>query len=506
MTLGPVARRPETWLLASLACLTVLRLWWCGRVELSPDEAYYWLWSQRLDWAYFSKGPGVALAIRVATGLAGDTERGVRWLSPLLALATTGLLWLLVRDALGRTTATPTAIVLQCVPLFSTGALLMTVDPLSAFWWTLSLLLGWRALRAGPASSWWLATGAAAGLGLLCKYTNALALLGIALAALLRRDRGGASGSGTLLRLGAGFAPFALPPLAWNLRHGWPTASHLLERGGLGRDGPWLQPLETLEFVVTHLVTWSPVIFTMMLLALPSIVRRGRDCDATRYLLFASAPILALYAVLALHEAGEANWTGPGLLGILPLAVHHWLPALATRRGRVVAVSGLALGALLSLALANTDLLRAAGIPLAPRHDPSNRVRGWRETAEAVSEARGRLESREGRRVPLVANHYGVASELAFYGRPEPLAPGHPPVHVPATARPRNQYWFWPGYLDAASPKGASVAMFVTDRAGVPDGLAASCEHLADMPIESPAGTLRTVRAFACRDLRDPNR
>ena len=52
------------WLLLFLVILTALRLALGARMEASPDETYYYQWSQRLDWAYYSKGPGVALAIR----------------------------------------------------------------------------------------------------------------------------------------------------------------------------------------------------------------------------------------------------------------------------------------------------------------------------------------------------------------------------------------------------------------------------------------------------------
>ena len=66
-----------------LVLLTGLRLAYIGRVELTPDEAYYQMWSERLDWGYYSKGPGVAVAIRAGTALFGPTEFGVRFLSPL---------------------------------------------------------------------------------------------------------------------------------------------------------------------------------------------------------------------------------------------------------------------------------------------------------------------------------------------------------------------------------------------------------------------------------------
>ena len=47
--------------------------------ELESDEAHYWMWSDRLAPAYFSKGPGVAVAIRAGTALFGAHEFGVRF-------------------------------------------------------------------------------------------------------------------------------------------------------------------------------------------------------------------------------------------------------------------------------------------------------------------------------------------------------------------------------------------------------------------------------------------
>ena len=84
-------------LLAFLAVITVLRLVYIGRVELSPDEAQYFEWSQRLDWCYFSKGPGVALAIKLGTALFGPSEFGIRFLAPILALGTSLVLYALTR-------------------------------------------------------------------------------------------------------------------------------------------------------------------------------------------------------------------------------------------------------------------------------------------------------------------------------------------------------------------------------------------------------------------------
>ena len=73
--------------------LTAIRLAFLGATQLSPDEAYYWMWSQRPALSYFSKGPGVAFVIRSSTAIFGDNEFGVRFWSPLLPLARACLLY-----------------------------------------------------------------------------------------------------------------------------------------------------------------------------------------------------------------------------------------------------------------------------------------------------------------------------------------------------------------------------------------------------------------------------
>ena len=47
--------------------LTTIRLTLLSTTDLTFDEAHYWMWSERLAPSYFSKGPGVAFAIRAST-------------------------------------------------------------------------------------------------------------------------------------------------------------------------------------------------------------------------------------------------------------------------------------------------------------------------------------------------------------------------------------------------------------------------------------------------------
>ena len=492
-------------LLLGLVGLTILRLAWIGRLEFSPDEAYYLLWSERLDLAYYSKGPGIALLLRGVTSLLGTSEFAVRIPAPLLALATTILLFMLARRLFDEGTAVAAAVALQVMPIFNAGALLMTIDPLSIVLWLATLVLAWEALRRGSLA-WWSFAGLACGAGILCKYTNALVLAGITLAVLLSPERRRHARGLIVMSLLATLA--TLPALIWNARHGWVTLTHLVERGALDR-GAWLRPKESLEFMAVHFGTWSPLIFAAILAALPAAFRRARTDAGPRLLLAASGPILLMYAVLALHEAGEPNWTAPGILCLLPIAVAHWLPRIAaSRAARNLAIVAIAVGATLSIAIVDTDIVRSAGIALPARSDPSTRLRGWTATANEVAQLRRTIERAEGDPILLVANHYGVASELAYYLPRAPIAAaGHPSVYVVPTAEPRNQFWFWPGLGDIPATFSGRSALFVTDRAQPPpdamqDLFEGRCEPLDPIAIERGNDVLRTIRPWICRGLR----
>src|SRR5580704_12397486 len=77
----------------ALAALTVARLLVAAVTPLSPDEAYYWVWSRALAGGYPDHPPMVALWIRVGTFVAGDGPLGVRLLAPFATALGTVLLF-----------------------------------------------------------------------------------------------------------------------------------------------------------------------------------------------------------------------------------------------------------------------------------------------------------------------------------------------------------------------------------------------------------------------------
>ncbi|MES2570367.1 MAG: glycosyltransferase family 39 protein, partial [Verrucomicrobiota bacterium] len=101
-----------------LGVLTVLRLFFIAQPELTPDEAYYYLWSERMDVCYYSKGPGVAATFWLGTHLFGVNEFGIRFFSPLLALGTTLLMFSFARRLYGESVGIWTGLMINLVPIF----------------------------------------------------------------------------------------------------------------------------------------------------------------------------------------------------------------------------------------------------------------------------------------------------------------------------------------------------------------------------------------------------
>ncbi len=511
-----------------LGALTLLRLVMIGQIELSPDEAYYFQWSERLDWSYFSKGPGVAAAMWIGTHLFGANEFGVRFLSPLLSLGTSLLMFSFARRLYGESVGIWTAVTINCIPIFNVGSLVLTIDPLSIFFWMAALYTFWLALERSPAfSAWWLATGALIGCGFLAKYTNAMQLLSVVLLlAFTPKYRRELARPGFHLML-AVFALFTAPPIIWNAQHDWITLQHLGARGGL--DSPArFNPSEFLQFLGAHFGVYSPLLFAGLIVTFIWGWRRASIQFKPRFLLVFTVPLFALYFALSFKQAGEANWTAPATLSLAVLAVFFWHErAQATRWARGFVVAALGVGLVLSLIVVDTELPRRLGIPFSYDLDPSTRLRGWRSAAALVDASRRDFEAASGGKVFLVANKYGTAAILAFYlADQRPEGTDHPPIYVPESAFPENQYYFWPRYDENVPIPPGTVgkdeyyteetgynpflgrnALYITDRAEekAPSSIKRGFERvemIRCIDFARRGQPLRQLRIFACYNYR----
>jgi 4-amino-4-deoxy-L-arabinose transferase-like glycosyltransferase len=439
-----------------LLVLTVLRLALLGATQLSPDEAYYWMWSQRPALSYFSKGPGVAFAIRSSTAIFGDNEFGVRFWSPLLAAGTSLLLYYFAQRLFSSLAGFWTVVALNVTPIFNLGSLVLTIDPLSLFFWVAAFYTFWLALERTPGFSWaWPLTGLLVGLGFLCKFTNAVELISILLVLLLVGRLRREFRRPNLYLLLLVFALCTIPPIIWNSGHAWITLAHLRSRGSLD-EVPGFHPLELLTFLGEHFATYSPLLFLGLAWATIASWRRAPRNFKVLYLLWFGLPVFLLYVILSFNKAAAPNWDALAFPSLGVLAVSYWRERAASRSGahnwtNAAVLLGLLISALLVGLMVNSAGIKRRG------HDPSDRLRGWRAMAEAVGKVRSEFERQSGKPVFLIADERDRASELAFYLQDRRVeGPGHPPVYIPESQDMVNQFSFWPRY-DEFVPLSPSV-------------------------------------------------
>jgi hypothetical protein len=478
-----------------------------GIIELSEDEAYQWLWSKHLALSYYSKPPMIAYAQFLGTSICGDTVLGVRFLSPVLAAILGFLLLRFFAREVSARTGFFLLLILLATPLVAVGSTMLTVDPLSVFFWTLAMLAGWRAIRDDATIRDWLWVGLWTGLGLLSKYTALLQWISWAvLFALWPPARKQLRRPGPYLALLICLL-CAVPVLVWNAQHDWITLKHVAaDNAKLGE--PWHFTLRHFfEFLGGELGLLNPVFFVAIWVA--AIGFWCQHAKDLRMVFFFSmgAPLFVIYLLFSFHSKVQLNWIAPAIVPLLCLMTVCGEANL--RRGARYVLRWLVLGLVLGLALVtvlhDTNLIaKATGKPLPMKLDPLRRVRGWTEVARVVGEARERLLA-EGKPVFIIGSHYGLTSQIAF-NLPEARerAGTDPLVFYRTSDRPVNQFYFWP---DSRGRKGESAIYVSEGSRPKPPPETVLAEFASVRPLELREVLYRgrvitTLQLFECRGLR----
>lgn len=442
------------WIL--LLTLTLFRFWYCTSLELVADEAYYWLWSNNLDICYYSKGPGIAWTIATGTFLFGDTVFGIRFFAVLLSAGTGYWLFRLGKSLFDAPTGFLSLCLAAVLPLYAVGSILMTIDPLSLFFWTLAACAFWKAIETDRWTTWvW--PGLWIGMGMLCKYTNIAQLIAFGLFCLWSTPHRRHLLRPTFWTMVAVSLISLLPPIIWNAKNDWITLQHLIDRGKLGSDDTFTFKFgELTQFISEQALVISPLLFIAIFVAAGTVLykcfRPARPDQAPmetprselparsetsiapwKFLLCLFLPLPLFYLLLSINEAGEANWTAPAYLaGTVLLAAFlrfRTRPAGIWRRLGIAAVC---------LALLQTVIMHnTAWIPFHQWgiKDPMDRVRGHQQLAREVAELQHTLGASF-----IVARRYQTAALLSFYH------PDRPQIYIQQSHRIENQFSFWAGY------------------------------------------------------------
>ncbi len=397
-----------------LAAATVVRIVGLqfSVVDLSVDEAQYWVWSKTLQFGYMSKPPLIAWIISLASSVCGNTEPCIRSPSPILYFICSLAVYGIARALYDARVALLSALSFGLAVGVAFSARIISTDVPLLCCWAVALFAYVR-LLSDRRWRWALLLGVALGLGLLAKYAMFYFALGALLAAALDRNAARLLASPQAWAAGIIALLMIAPNVVWNFTHGFSTI-HQTRENILG-DGFDFSPLRGLAFLGAQFGIIGPIVFGAMLVAMarigsPLIPR------ADRILVAFALPPLALVTAVALFSHANANWAATAYVSGFVVAVALLCRAQAWK----LLAASLLFGGIAQAALLAAD-------PMAMRlhiafldnedgnGDPYHVSLGWRGYAEQA----GALARRVGAKSIVGVGRTDVAA-LRYYWRDQP--------------------------------------------------------------------------------------
>ena len=432
------------YLLSILFFFTLVRLLYIGTIPISPDEAYYWSWSQKPAISYFDQPGMVAWVNWLFNHLPGAPNEFTVRLPAVILMFFTGLFSFATYLEFSHKPkpAFFLAVGLNFIPIYFLSGLTMLHDTvliffLAGFYYFVLRLINQPALKN------WLGLGIFL-LASLYSKLNAL-WVGVGLAGYLvftRPGRGYLKTPGPWLAGAINLFGFA-PVLWWNYKNNFP---HLLAIRQLTDSGKitLIKALKHLgEYLGSQFGVYSPLVMLGIILsvlyALKSLKKTQRE--KIPVLLFLSLPAQIYFLLLCIRSEVFGNWSLVGYFPLILLFCYFCFEEkkpLLTKKYYHLAIG---LSALLCLGLAVEAKYRFARAlswelkekfhlerPLDWRLDQE--LEGWNELVQAVEKHRKPDEALSSRR-------YQIASVLQFY-----LAE-HPEVVVISAGHKKSQFNLW---------------------------------------------------------------
>jgi hypothetical protein len=293
--------------LIGVAALLILNLFQATFTDLLDDEAYYWMYSQHLDWGYYDHPPMVAWVITAGYSLFHNTL-GVRLFSVAAITLCAGILYILQQP---RNPTRLILIFLSC-GLVQFGGIFAAPDVPLVLFSAIYLLLYQRYLQR---PTWKLATGLGICMAaLLYSKYNGILLIGFCLLSNLRllTDKKflAAAFLGALL-----FAPH----LYWQYTHGFPSLQYDLS-DRYSRTS--YQFSFTTDYVLGQLFLFGPLVGWMIFYA---AYRQKTNADPwMRTLKWIVWGVTLFFLVATRKGRVETNWTCIALVPAI-LILQSWL-------------------------------------------------------------------------------------------------------------------------------------------------------------------------------------
>lgn len=425
--------------------LTVFRLAFIGKIPISPDEAYYWSWSQKPAIAYFDQPGMVAWINWIFNHLPNaPNEFTVRLPAVLLMFLTTLLSFFAYFELFGSAKQSAFfAISLNCVPIYFFSGLVMIHDTVLVFFLSGFYYFFFRTIK-NPTTKTWLGTGVFLLLSLYSKLNTALVGFCLALYLLFtEKGRDMLKKPGVWLAGALNIIGF-LPVIIWNIKLGFP---HLVAIRQL-TSAPHLSSLERfskcLKFIGSQFGVLFPLIALGVLWACGAGLKKLKKEKDEKLLAlaFLSFPIFAYFFIQSFRSGVFGNWT---LVGIFPLLVLFCQQSFSESKSKILSPRYFFVANALSLILClllvveiRYRSLRAYSWKIKEKYHLARpldwrldqELEGWKELCQKIERYREKNEE-------LSTRRYQTASIAMF------CLPDHPVPVVISAGHKKSQFNLW---------------------------------------------------------------
>jgi hypothetical protein len=411
------SRYDTAYLIAIAALVALLHMLTNGRYGFHRDELQFLSDARHLDWGFVSYPPMTPFLERIGLSLFGLSMVGLRLFSVIAQALVIIVSGLMARDLGGSRFAqvtTALAVALSPIPIFEATEFQYT--SFAFLWW---VLVSWFTIRLLKTDNprWWLAIGAALGLGLMTKYAIVFYIAGILAGMAFSPARKYFASKWFWAGVGLALLIF-LPNLIWLIRHDFISYSFLqfIHKRDVaeGRAEGFLRD----QFLVGANVFAIPI----WLIGLYSYLRHRRfRLAAFMYIV----PLLVFWI-----DKGRFYYTAeayPMLLAMGAVASERWLariPRWTQLTVEAVFFAGLSFAGGYFFAgwvpLASSGPLR----DFALKHSEDLREEiGWDELVKAVAGIRDSLPPEQKANLGITVGNYGEGGAIEMLGPAYHLSP-----------------------------------------------------------------------------------
>ncbi|PWT90629.1 MAG: hypothetical protein C5B55_09405 [Blastocatellia bacterium] len=456
------------------------------------DEFDYLSCGDHLAWGYVDQPPLLPFLARVSRTIIGDSLRSIRFLPALAISAVVVLTAIITREFGGRRFALILAAVTVVVaPIYLSGGSLLTTNCLEPLFWTGCAYFAILAIKRD--ARYWLWFGVVAGIGMEEKYSIAVFGFGIVVGLLLTKERRFFLNKWLWLGGVAAFLIF-LPNLIWNVQNHWPFLELMHNIRADNRD----VQLSSLEFFAQQLLLVHPLSAPIWITGLIALLVSPRLkpyrllgwCYLVSFTTFVVlkgknyylAPIypMLLAAGAVMVEVGvdrtRQAWLRPAII-VLLLAGGAWFAPLVIP---VFSVEHF-ISYMNSLPFKVPRSEHSHERAVLPQHYADQF--GWEEMIAMTAQAWSRLGPDERGDCGIMAQDYGQAGAIDFFGRRYGL---------PLALSGHQTYFLW-------GPRGYSgnCLIVLDDRKEVLDGLFEHVELVGRS--DNPYALERHIPVFICK-------